>query len=322
MMNTNFALRGIVSTGFRSMRFLQSGVALVSVLWVTAALSVLVLSMSHVARIEARAQAQHGERAQAIALTDGALRFAAAVLMTSAERPLAPAAIKALVDGHDVDVTIISAAGLVNVNHASEELLSDLFTTAAELDRSRADTLARNIVEWRAPVQPAPGDATGGERYRQPGEAPLPRGGFFRRPEDLRQVAGLDSIIYDRISGLISVARAGGDGVNPLAAPADVLAVLAGGQSGLVDWLVGLRDDVSNSAAELDVSQFGHADARHSSIYRLSAVHVDALGREWRRVAWLELPPARVYGPIWRWRHVEPIIVVPRRQNQGVAPRA
>ena len=292
-------------------RSAPDGVALVLVLWVIAALSLIVVTMSGVARTEARAQIQFGERTQALALTDGALRVAGAALLASAERPLKPSVIETVVDGRVVKVEIVSAVGLINVNHAPEPLLADLFALAAGLDRSQAESLAHNVVQWRGGAAADPGSPDPAEQYRQQGLTHSPRGSFFARVEDLRQVVGLSPEVYDTISRLVTVARVGSGGVNPLAAPPEVLAVMANNQSALVNWLVSRREDAAQSVADLDLSQFAHVVQGGSSAYRLAATYVDERDRTWQRVAWLDLPPGQLLGPVRRWSHVQPIIVVP-----------
>lgn len=288
----------------------QPGVALVMVLWVTAALSVLVISISHVTRIETRLQAQGADRARVAALADGALRYAAAITMAAIERPVMPSQVDVRIGAHLLSVEIVTEAGLINVNHADEALLVALFENAAGLAHDDALALARNVIEWRTPgaANPSPGRTV--MQLPMDGLAIPPRGSFFARPEDLRQVSGLWRDIYYRILPLVSVARVGGAGVNPMAAPAEVLTVLAGGAVEQVERIIAERDQGNADILSADAQPFEHAVDRRSTIYRLTAEYLDVSARRWRRVAWVEFPPGNVRQPVWRWLHVEPVVLV------------
>ena len=61
-------------------------------------------------------------------------------------------------------------------------------------------------------------------------------------PEDLLRVAGVDYPLYARLASLVSADLRGTGRVNPLAAPAEVLAVLTGGDRPRAEALAAARD--------------------------------------------------------------------------------
>ena len=93
----------------------------------------------------------------------------------------------------------------------------------------------------------------------------------FEAPEDLMRVPGLDYSVYARVAGLITADIQGTGGINPMAAPPQVLRVLAAGNDAAVEQFVAGRDA---GQVGLDQSAFNGAwlDPSGSSHIELQAL--------------------------------------------------
>jgi len=137
-------------------------------------------------------------------------------------------------EGVAVEVQVIPFSGFINLNSASPALLARLFTVAGGMNAQSAEQLAAVVVEQRQ-ARDSLGAAVG-----------------FDSPEDLLQIPGVDYEVFARVERLVVADRAGVAGVNPLAAPIDVLTVLAGGNSALALQVASAR---GAQGAQADTSQ-------------------------------------------------------------------
>lgn len=213
----------------------QKGLALVAVLWIVAALSVMVTGVIRLTRDELHTVATQKQLVRADALGAGAINIVLQQMQTQ------PGAIKGLtvvpvqLEGVAMEVQVIPFSGFINLNSASPALLARLFTVAGGMSAQSAEQLAAVVVEQRQ-VRDSLGASVG-----------------FDAPEDLLQIPGVDYEVFARVAGLVVADRAGGvAGVNPLAAPIDVLTVLAGGNSALARQVASAR---GAQGAQADTSQ-------------------------------------------------------------------
>ena len=98
---------------------------------------------------------------------------------------------------------------------AGQGLLERLFAIAGGLPSDAAQAMAQAVVQAR-------------ERRDERG-----RSQRFEAEEDLLRVPGIGYDLYARLSALLTADLSGSGPVNPMAAPVDVLTVLAGGNTGL-----------------------------------------------------------------------------------------
>lgn len=289
------------------------GIALVAVLWMTAALAILVSSLVFGVRVDTRLAAGNLDALRATAILDGALRLAAAEIAATPELPPTPIRLRYAVAGVEVDVDVTRASGFIHLNSAPESLLADLFRHAGGLPEQESARLAERIVRWRSSPQdeyrsreePAAASADG---FTYP-----PRHEPLLRPEDAGQIPGLPRDVYDSIRDLVTTAGSGGDGsVNPFVAPPNVLHVLADGDAALVQRVLNLRQDAPGSAPEAASLGLRHAGNETPREFRMRAAVAD--GR-WNRVAWVSLDaggPARGGARLpWRWLYAESVSRAP-----------
>ncbi len=274
------------------------GVALVAVLWMVAALAVLALALAATTKSELHTAQGVRARAEAAAIGDAAIQLAVLELRSTPEAQQKFTQFGYEFAGRAVAVDLVPASGLVDLNQASEELLTELFAGTGGEEPDVAAELARRAVEWRTPgLTEAGGDyAAAGVSYR-------PRGGPFQYPEDLLQVLGVSYPLYDRVRGLITV-RGGGAGVAPQAASEAVLTLLAGGDRALAARIAATRaDDPTTDMTGLASRFLGGGGA---SVYRADA-RVQLGERSYRRTRWIDLGQGGADGTPWRSFRAEPI---------------
>lgn len=291
------------------------GIALVAVLWMVAALTILVSGVLYSVRVDTRVAAGHYESARAAALLDGALRLAAAELAATPNVPVRPLQLIYKVGEAEIAVEVAVASGFINLNTAPETLLTDLFTHAAALPPDQAAALAQSVIDWRDPDEDR--SPVGAERadYEARGLAYAPRNEHYRRPDDAGQVLGVVAGVYDSIRDLVTTVGTGGDGtVNPLAAPEAVLVVLAQGDVARARDVAAVRQAGVEQA--LDVASLGlqHASAWTGRDYRLRAAYRSHEAGEWSCVAWVSLEAsmqAHSSRLPWRWLYAEDVRRIP-----------
>ena len=203
----------------------QQGMALIAVLWIVAALSIMVSGVSGSVRQESRVQSIARQKLEAQALGDAALMIVLQQLVAPPQPVRQWTQTNAIFNGATIPVDVMPLSGLININSASLPLLSALLTIGGGLPEGAAQQIAMNILDVR-------------ERRSPDGRLPE----RFESTEDLMQVPGIDYDLYARLAPLITADSAfGGAGVDPMAAPPDVLQILAGGNQAVADRIAAAR---------------------------------------------------------------------------------
>jgi general secretion pathway protein K len=201
----------------------QRGVALVAVLWVVAALSILVTGLVQTQREEIRSAASARARLSGEALGQGAIDLAVQSMLADRQPQNRLKRTKFQYGGIDIDVETLPLGGLVDLNLAPAPLLAAMFSVNGGVDPPIAERLAASIVAMRE-ARPS---------------GPPPR---FQSPEELLSVEGVDYDLYARLAHLVTTDSGGTGRINPLAAPRDVLLLLAGGDQALAGRIAADRD--------------------------------------------------------------------------------
>lgn len=203
------------------------GMVLIAVLWIVAAISLVVVGMLHSVRQEARMLSKTRALAVAGGVGEAAVHLALRQLAGQSTPPAQMVTWQVAYRQTPVAVRVTPLNGLIDLNAAAAPLLAALFEVAGGLSRNDAQSLARQTVAYR--TTPA---GNGTQR--------------FEATEDLLRVPGVDFDLYTRVERLVTAAGAGdgggGGGVNALAAPTEVLAVLAGGRAGIAARIAAARD--------------------------------------------------------------------------------
>jgi general secretion pathway protein K len=193
-----------IGSGIRPRR----GVALVAVLWIVAALSIVVTSISSSVRQEVKAVSASRQSVVGEALGQAAIQLVLQDLAARPERTQALSYVDTVFKDTPMRVRVLPLTGLIDINNAPPGLLARLFRYAGA-DARAADALAAAAVEWRS--------ANDG-RGRPVG---------FEAPEDLLRVKGIDYTLYARLSEVVTADLQGNGRVSPPAATDAVLRVLA-----------------------------------------------------------------------------------------------
>lgn len=291
--------------GFRVESRRPRGVALVAVMWIVAALSLLATSLAATTRADV--QTAQGTRAfaEVAALGDAAIELAA-LAMRAKPPPVARRTQQAFeFDGRHVEVVMSPVGGFVSLNGASEALLRDLFMTGAGVERAVAETLAARVIDWRDSDVAALPMGAEDEAYEAAGVRFRTRGGSFESPEDLLQVLGVSFDIYDKIQSCLTV-YGGSAGVDPLAASLDVLTILAGGARSRAEAIMVARD-AGEPNIDMTALVQDHLAVSSGMIYRMEARVRDDRGRSLVRVRWVDLESPGRGGLPWRTLRVEAV---------------
>lgn len=298
----------------------QRGVALAMLLWMLAALTLLVSGVVFQSRTDVQLTRLYLDQArvQAAALGAAHLLLAEQALAASSGE-LNSGGIFAReyeLNGLQLHARAVPVGGLVDLNLASPELLAVMFQYLGRLDANDAEQLAEQLVDWRMPPQvdvaaDVAADSAEGE------EPALIGNGMLTVVEDLLRVPGMSRAVYDRVRTAVHVEPGGQQGVDPLAAPEDVLLLIANGDAGVVDTIIEARRDTSVSAADLP----GGLDPLYLASGGAGGYRVDV------HVAQQSQPPLvqRIWvrmtggqgGVPWQFTRVLPVEVEPRLAGEG-----
>jgi len=230
---------------------MAKGMALITVLWMVAALSIMATGMLHAVKGEIRTAGHQRQTVVGGALADAAIRWV--LQEVSARKPVLtrPLQVNVPLQGGPVRVELIPLNGLVDLNHAPEPLLAALLQHAAGVPPAESTQLAQHIVEARKRIDPQ-GRPVG-----------------FDAPEDLLQVPGISYPLYATIARLVTTSLRWGGRVNPQAASVPVLTVLANGNAPLASQLALSREQ---SPLPMDTTQLNPEFIDTSSASAIQAV--------------------------------------------------
>lgn len=267
----------------------DSGTALVLVLWLVAALSLVVLASAHGIRMQTQRVGLGLERMRVESVLDAALQITTQKL--HAEKGATnPYRLQRLQLGQgEVWMEITPAGGLVDVNVASETLLQALLQKAGGMAPGEAAILASRIRDFIDPDD-IPGGVGGAEsaQYRAAGWPVMPRNSALEDLSELKSVLGMTPELYEIIAPYLGVN--GQQRIEIDSAPSALIDALTG-QKGLgarihtssPEMRAGLF--LSESAAEY----FTSARSGGAQPVRLRAFMQTDGARWWQREAWVDL---------------------------------
>lgn len=281
----------------------QRAYALVAVMWMVSALMILVSALVFQARTEIRVVSAGRDAQTAATHGDAAIQLVLAAMAADPPAFTYRRNLDVEFEGKGIRVVVTPLNGLISLNGAPARLLEALLVRVAGLDPAFAGVLAERIVDWRdmdSDPQPrgaeAPDYVAAGSPYR-------PRNGPFEAPEDLLQVLGVDLETYDKIRDLITV-DGGSALTNPLAAPQEILLVLAQGNAAVADRIAAARDA---GQVQLDTTSLMQefTDQSSSSRFRLQAFVPTGDGRAIVRTQVVDASPTSSPRLPWRVMRVE-----------------
>jgi general secretion pathway protein K len=204
------------------------GIALVSVLWVIALLTIVAGGLSASVRSELRIVSNTAALLQAQFATESGVELAAMNLMY-------PQALRWPADGSIQEVDIGTAklriavrdeTGKVDLNHAPALLLASLLTNAG-FETGQADLLVDAILDWRDGDDFPRLNGAEASDYRIADLNYGPRNAPFETVDELRFVLGMTETLYAAVEPALTV-YSGRSGVNANAASPQVSQAIAG----------------------------------------------------------------------------------------------
>lgn len=266
----------------------RRGAALILVLWLVAALSLTVLAGVRSVRQQTQGAGIDLERSQVEAVLDAARQLAVQAWLRQGGAMQSWGTWRMQLDGQTVSIEAIPSAGLLDVNVASDELLSAFLQRVGRLSPGEAMIMASRIRDYIDPDD-APSGVGGAEaaQYRAAGWPVMPRNGALADLSDLRMVLGMTPELYDIIApylGLNGQQRIALD-----AAPPALIDALAG-QPGLGARIHSSSPEMRASNLQSAVmaelfSSSGKSDTTVKIITRMNSRQ----GHGWEREAWMDL---------------------------------
>jgi general secretion pathway protein K len=156
-------------------------------------------------------------------------------------------------DGATIDVSLTEETGKINLNHAGDDILDRLLTSAGVVASEKA-ALVDAILDWRdGDNTPRPYGAEDSEyAFRGHGA----RDGLFVTVDELRLVLGMTEAVFQLINGQLTVFGEHSR-VSAEAASEEVLLTLAGGDESRVEAYLRDREHADGGGA----APFDRADA-------------------------------------------------------------
>ena len=243
----------------------RSGVVLVIVLWTIALLSTLAMATALTFRGFTGIMAIDRGRVQSDGLLTAGLEVAAGLAASAGDKPLTDVETSLTLSSGTVHIRIDDEGGRIDIGKAPPQVLASLLRSVGAPD---SEGLAQQIVTLRkrdAGPSPEPSGAPGNNVNAPPPSAaptaanaavpPVPESPFTDVGQ-LMQVPGMSADWIEAIKPLATVF--GNETVNPLTAPAEVLAVLPGVDPGrLAGFLAARRSEIDPKQlpAQLGVAQ-------------------------------------------------------------------
>lgn len=262
------------------------GVALLAVLWLVAALSIMLSGMLHVVRGEIGVAGQSRTSVINSGLAEAAIRVMLQELVADKSAAIKSVQTRTItVFGNEVRVEATPLNGQIDLNNAPVSLMADAFEYGGGASREEAQRLAASAVEAR-------------DRKNAQGEPVR-----FHATEDLLRLNELDYDMYARLKTVFTVDTVGSGRVNPLAASLPTLAILAKGNQARAQQLLESRlsspefmDTTTLTATHIEMTPTSYLAIRAT----LSPQDNVSFARTWR----VDLA-SPAYGLPWRVLGVE-----------------
>lgn len=208
----------------------QGGIALITVMWMLAFLTVLAAGVTVVARSDVQLARNVIGIAQARAEAEGGIYYALTRLIDASNTKWIGNGSTYRIPGAGmkVEVTIQDEAGRIDINIAEADLLRSLFV-AGGADFELADECTDAVMDWRDDDQLRRTHGAEWDDYVAAGLSYAPRNGKFLSIDELQMVLPVSKEIFRTIRPALTI-YSGGKGVNPALAPS--IAMLAISNSG------------------------------------------------------------------------------------------
>ncbi len=209
---------------------------LIIVLWIITLLTIIAGSLVYTVRTETLLASHSIERAQAHALAEAGLNYAALQVLRPASERRWP------VDGSRqtwrfgpgrVFITVTDASGRIDLNSADRELLRALLIDVG-VSQEDLDSLLDTIEDWRDADDLRRVNGAESKEYETAGRAIGPKNKPFDSVEELQQVLGISSTAYRQLAERVTVFSRQ-PGINPAVASGNLLRILPDVDAATID---------------------------------------------------------------------------------------
>jgi len=185
-------------------RHAEPGIALIAVLWLLSALTMIAALVSALSLNHLRATHAVGETVEAESAADSAIRVALLHLTAPEQREslTAPQSRQIALLGWTINLEIESESGRLDLNTGDKQLLVALFA-ANGWPQADAEAFVTRIGDWTDPDDDQAEDGAEVRQYLAAGRNYGPRNAPFESVEELRQVLGsarVSTEIFDSLS--------------------------------------------------------------------------------------------------------------------------
>jgi general secretion pathway protein K len=231
----------------------EQGFVLIAVLWLLAALALLVTVFTVHLSASARAISLNDDALKTEALVSAGVELAAYRLEVADEKKRPPeGTFHVRLSGTDISVSFITEAARVDLNAAPKELLTGLLTVLGAGDDGAKEATDR-IIGWRTKASDSDG-SNEAALYQTAGRTYSPRQAPFAHVNELALVLGMTPTLVERALPYVTV-FSGAASVDVMVAPPEVIAALPGMTPLKLKQFLGDRnsmvDDTSAMAAAL-----------------------------------------------------------------------
>ncbi len=221
----------------------ERGMALISVLWGVAILSVIATiamaaSLTY-RRIEANAW--QGVRSRTIAEA-AVVRAVLALIDTRPEERWRVDGVpqEFLFDGVKITISIQDELGKVDLNMAREDILRNMFHATVR-NQGVADGLTDRVLDWRSPGELKRINGATPSDYKAAGYPYAPRSGPFQSVDELRLVMEMTPALFGTIEPVVTI-YSRRPTIDPQTAPKLALIAALGGDEQAADAAISARD--------------------------------------------------------------------------------
>jgi general secretion pathway protein K len=226
----------------------RRGIVLVTVLWLIALLSALAMAASITFRGFAGVIALDQHRVQAEALLTAGVEAAVAAVNVLGDTPLDELDTTITLSTGSVRAHMSDEGGRIDIGRAPVEVLAGLFRSVG-VHAQEADAIAQAIVAWRKPAAPDQANAAHPAQAAGTPDKGAQKADTETPFTDIRQLALIPGMPPQLVSAIAPLATVYGSAtVNPLTAPAQVLAALPGVEASRARSFVQMRRNLPSDS--------------------------------------------------------------------------
>jgi general secretion pathway protein K len=252
----------------------QEGIALVLVLWLTILLTVIASGFAYSMRTEALAARNAISVAQARALADGAATRATFEMLRPrvvGDTWVSDGSVHYWSeDGASIAANIVDESGKIDLNAASDALLTSLLQTAGGVDADTAAHLVAAIDDWKTAGDLKRPNGAKLPEYQAAGLTYGPADAPFETVADLQRVLGMTPAIYAAVADSLTV-YSHQAGVNPAFASRTILLAFPNATPEIVDAYIGLRSNALQTRQPVPPFPLPGVGAAPANVWRIRA---------------------------------------------------